>query len=137
MALLIFHLVLSSYTFAGVDIKMAQNILDWNLKRYPNGASFVSLMRLIISHTFDTGVFFLFGAGRLNLIRSQPRLAIEYYRKATSVQSQYRNLHHISFWEIAIASLSLWDIPGSLQCWRDLQAEATVIICPRGYSNLC
>lgn len=37
MALLIFHLVLSSYTFEGVNIKMASNILDWNLKRYPNG----------------------------------------------------------------------------------------------------
>jgi hypothetical protein len=35
--LLIFHLVLSSFTFDGVDIAMAQKILDWNLRRYPNG----------------------------------------------------------------------------------------------------
>jgi Protein of unknown function (DUF3808) len=41
MALLMFHLVLSSYTFDGVDVLMAQKILDWNLKRYPNGAYIV------------------------------------------------------------------------------------------------
>lgn len=37
MALLLFHLVLSSITFDGVDIEMAQKILDYNVKRYPNG----------------------------------------------------------------------------------------------------
>jgi hypothetical protein len=37
MTLLIFHLVLSSYTFDGVDVGMAQKVLDWNLKRYPEG----------------------------------------------------------------------------------------------------
>jgi hypothetical protein len=36
MTLLIFHLVLSSFTF-GVDLSMAQRILEWNLKRYPEG----------------------------------------------------------------------------------------------------
>ena len=39
MALLIFHLVLSSFTFEGVDIRMAQKILDYHIQRYPNGAS--------------------------------------------------------------------------------------------------
>lgn len=39
MALMIFHLVLSSFTYDGVDIIMAQKVLDWNLKRYPNGKS--------------------------------------------------------------------------------------------------
>jgi len=38
MALLIFHLVLSSFTFECVDIGVADKILKWNLKRYPNGA---------------------------------------------------------------------------------------------------
>lgn len=37
MALLIFHLVLSSFTFDGVNVSIAAKILDWNLKRYPNG----------------------------------------------------------------------------------------------------
>jgi hypothetical protein len=127
MTLLIFHLVLSSYTFDGVDVLMAQKVLDWNLKRYPNGAYLVIRKLTSLTHCI-LGVFFLFGAGRLSLVRSQPRLAIEFYTKATSVQTQYRNLHHISFWEIAIANLALWDIPASLTCWRDLQAEATVCL---------
>ncbi|KAJ7080170.1 hypothetical protein B0H15DRAFT_857139 [Mycena belliarum] len=107
MALLIFHLVLSSFTFDGVDVPLAARIVKWNLKRYPDG------------------VFFLFGAGRLALARSQPALAIEYYTKAMSAQEQYRNLHHISFWEMAIAHLALGDVRASLACWRDLEREAT------------
>ncbi|KAF7312400.1 hypothetical protein MIND_00253400 [Mycena indigotica] len=107
MALLIFHLVLSSFTFDGVDVPMASRIVAWNLKRYPDG------------------VFFLFGAGRLALVRSQPQQAIAYYTKAMEVQTQYRNLHHISFWEMAIAHLALGDAAASLRCWRDLEKEAT------------
>ncbi|KAF5329368.1 hypothetical protein D9619_009454 [Psilocybe cf. subviscida] len=107
MALLIFHLVLSSFTFEGVDVRLAGRILRWNLERYPEG------------------VFFLFGAGRLSLIHSRPQTAIAYYQRAMEVQTQYRNLHHISFWEIAISRLALWDVRGSLECWRDLEREAT------------
>ncbi|KAK7026799.1 hypothetical protein VNI00_015457 [Paramarasmius palmivorus] len=107
MALLIFHLVLSSFTFDGVDVDMAQRIVDWNLKRYPDG------------------VFFLFGAGRLSLVRSKPEQAIRYYTRAMEVQSQYRNLHHISYWEIAIANLALWDLQASEDAWKILHEEAT------------
>ncbi|KNZ80288.1 Tetratricopeptide repeat protein 39B [Termitomyces sp. J132] len=110
MALLIFHLVMSSYTGAGVDIVVATRILEWNLKRFPNG------------------VFFLFGAGRLALHRSRPRLAIHYYSQAMASQIQYRNLDHISYWECAIARLALWEeirVGGSAACWRVLEAEAT------------
>jgi hypothetical protein len=38
MSLLIFHLVLSAFTFEGVDVRKAARVLEWNLKRYPNGA---------------------------------------------------------------------------------------------------
>ena len=41
MSLLIFHLVLSTFTFEGVDIDIADKILRWNLKRFPNGACFL------------------------------------------------------------------------------------------------
>ncbi|KAF5391059.1 hypothetical protein D9757_004042 [Collybiopsis confluens] len=107
MALLIFHLVLSSFTFDGIDVAMAQKIISWNLKRYPDG------------------VFFLFGAGRASLARSQPLRAIGYYTRAMEAQKQYRNLHHISYWEIAIARMALWHIRGSLSAWEILQEEAT------------
>ena len=107
LVLLSFHLFLSSITFEGIDITIAQKIIDWNLKRYPKG------------------VFFLFGAGRLSLCRAQPKRAIEYYDKAMQSQSQYRNLHHISVWESAVANMALWDIPASLKCWKVLMAEST------------
>ncbi|KAJ7258217.1 hypothetical protein C8J57DRAFT_1451098 [Mycena rebaudengoi] len=107
MALLIFHLVLSSFTFDGVDVAMAARIVNWNLKRYPEG------------------VFFLFGAGRLAIARSQPQRAIEYHTKAMAAQKQYRNLHHVSYWEMAIAHLALADVERSLECWRVLEKEAT------------
>ncbi|TDL19779.1 hypothetical protein BD410DRAFT_815806 [Rickenella mellea] len=107
MALLIFHLVLSSFTVTGVSIPTASKILAYNLRRYPRG------------------VFFLFGQGRLHLLRGQPSLAIASYQKAISIQSQYRNLHHISFWEMAIANFALWEVRESLESWRELEREAT------------
>ncbi len=42
MTLLIFHLVLSTFTFEGVEIDIAEKILQWNLKRFPNGAYFLT-----------------------------------------------------------------------------------------------
>lgn len=38
MALIIFHLVFSAFTFEGVDMSMAEKILNYNIKRYPNGS---------------------------------------------------------------------------------------------------
>ncbi|KAH7882592.1 hypothetical protein F5I97DRAFT_1906457 [Phlebopus sp. FC_14] len=107
MALLIFHLVLSSWTFEGVDVNLARRVVEWNLERYPNG------------------IFFLFGAGRLALARSQPELALEYYARATQAQNQYRNMHHISWWESAIANLALWNVEASKGWWNRLGREAT------------
>ncbi|KAI0691814.1 hypothetical protein BC835DRAFT_1430711 [Cytidiella melzeri] len=107
MALIIFHLVLSAFTFEGVDMGMAEKIINYNINRYPNG------------------VFFLFAQGRLKLCRGQPADALQYYQRAMDVQDQYRNLHHIMFWEMAVSNLALWDIPTSLECWRHLNAEAT------------
>lgn len=74
ISLLNFHLILSSVTFESVNLSMARKILDCNLKQYPNG------------------VFFLFGAGRISLDRSQPRRAIEYYTQVMESQSQYPRL---------------------------------------------
>ena len=37
ICLLCFHLVLSSFVHQGVDIPLAQQILEWNLKRFPDG----------------------------------------------------------------------------------------------------
>lgn len=77
------------------------------------------------SLTCVPGVFFLFGAGRLALVRSQPRRALEYYARATQAQTQYRNMHHISWWESAIANLALWNVDTSKGWWNRLRGEAT------------
>jgi hypothetical protein len=61
------------------------------------------------------GVSSPFDGGRLALRRSQPLKAIKFYTNAHRSQSQYRNLHHISFWEIAI-DCCLWDIPALFVC---------------------
>ena len=90
---------------------------------FVTGIAFHALTHL---PSFHLGVFFLFGAGRLALIRSQPHLAISYYTQAMHAQKQYRNLHYISYWEMAISYLALWDLSGSLGCWRVLEAEGNV-----------
>jgi tetratricopeptide (TPR) repeat protein len=140
MSLLIFHLFLSSFTHDGVDVMMAQKIVDWNLKRYPEGES---INRFYLSYRSSSdscptvvllGVFFLLAQGRLSLSRSQPARAIACYQKAMNVQSQYRNLHHLSFWEMAVSHLALWEIEESLKCWRNLHKESTVCIL-RGRSH--
>ncbi|KAG1754133.1 hypothetical protein EDD22DRAFT_1001005 [Suillus occidentalis] len=107
MLLLIFHLVLSAFTFEGVDVRKAARVLEWNLKRYPNG------------------VFFLSGASRLTLVHSQPSKALTYYARAAQAQTQYRNLHHISWWESAVACLGLWRVAESTSWWGKLGGEAT------------
>jgi hypothetical protein len=44
-----------------------------------------------------------------------------------NVQSQCRNLHHLSFWEMPISNLGIWEIEESLKCWRNhLHKESTV-----------
>jgi hypothetical protein len=68
MVLLLFHLVFSGFTYDGVDIDMAENVLTWNAARYP------------------AGVFFLFGQGRLSLFRAQPQKAIEFYTTGEYIQ---------------------------------------------------
>lgn len=57
MSLIIFHLVFSAFTFEGVDMSMAEKILNYNIKRYPNGklafpvAFFVGLVLRLVSLT--------------------------------------------------------------------------------------
>ena len=52
MALLIFHLVLSSVTSDGVDINMAQKILDWNLKTLNDITYYSTIPDIICSRLY-------------------------------------------------------------------------------------
>lgn len=91
MLLLIFHLVLSAFRFEDVDVRKASRVLEWNLKRYPNGACVVCVIGDVCAyflspsphiplyptlhqptpHRHQTGVFFLFGAGHLAVPSTQ------------------------------------------------------------------
>ncbi|EJD49485.1 hypothetical protein AURDEDRAFT_143769 [Auricularia subglabra TFB-10046 SS5] len=107
MALLIFHLVLGGFTVQGIDLSVAETILKFNLERFP------------------TGVFFLFGAGRIALCRSQPAAASAAYSRALAAQSQYPQLHYLAYWELAVCELARWRVTESLTYWRLLREKAT------------
>ena len=48
----------------------------------------------------------LFSRGTSSILKE----AVKYYERAMDSQKQYRNLHNISFWEMAIAHcFELWD----------------------------
>ncbi|KAG8964153.1 hypothetical protein FRC03_002161 [Tulasnella sp. 419] len=103
LMLLVFHLYLSAVTYLGVSIPQARNILNYNLKLYPDG------------------VFFLFLQGRLRIIESQPELAIESFTKGMQL-TQYETLKNVAIWEMAVAKLTLCDWSPDL--WKRLLDES-------------
>ncbi|KZT51274.1 hypothetical protein CALCODRAFT_503722 [Calocera cornea HHB12733] len=107
MVLIMFHLVLNSITFAGIDVKFAEKMLNWNLKRFPEG------------------VFYLFMQGRLHVSQSQPRLAIAAYDRAAQIQKEYVQLQHVAYWEQGILLMSMADLTTSVECWRKLIASSS------------
>ncbi|KAG6826432.1 hypothetical protein H0H93_016509, partial [Arthromyces matolae] len=94
LALLLFHLVLSTYTSEGVDIPLAARIVEFNLHRYPDGP------------------LPLLAAGRLHLKQARPHLAISYYKKAMrgAVEGGFRNLRWVAGWECAVARMAGWEV---------------------------
>ena len=55
MALIMFHLVINSITFAGVDVKFAEKMLKWELKRFPNGVFFLFISSQAGSGNYGRG----------------------------------------------------------------------------------
>lgn len=64
------------------DLEMAQIILDDHLKLYPNGA------------------WFLFFAARLEYVKGNFDLAIEKYKISLNSQDEWRQFHHLCYWEL-------------------------------------
>jgi hypothetical protein len=58
---------------AGVDIPVAKAILQYNMRRYPDG-QLTSFMRHVVLLTM-TGVFFLYFQARLHTSQCEPELA--------------------------------------------------------------
>ncbi|KAG9103908.1 hypothetical protein FRC06_007019 [Ceratobasidium sp. 370] len=109
LVLVVFHLVISGFTREGVDVQEAENIVEWNLKQYPDS------------------IFFLFGKGRLYVTRSRPDLAIEQYEiaKAKIVQQTgYEQLGSVMDWERALCYLALGEWRKSAGCWKELKEKA-------------
>ncbi|KIY66759.1 hypothetical protein CYLTODRAFT_398199 [Cylindrobasidium torrendii FP15055 ss-10] len=107
MLLVTFHLVMSLITFDGINIDTAEKILRWHFAQYPDS------------------VFGLWANGRLRVARGKPAEAVEFYIKSIESQSQYPQLHAMSYWELAVVYISLWDVPSSLSYWRKLESEST------------
>ncbi|KAK4328683.1 hypothetical protein Pmani_000930 [Petrolisthes manimaculis] len=83
LALLGYHLI-ATYVLGTSegDLEMAQLIVDDHLKLYPNGA------------------WFLFFAGRLEYVKGNFELAIEKYKKSLYSQDEWRQFHHLCYWEL-------------------------------------
>ena len=81
LMLLMYHLIISTLMpVSDVDIELAENILAYNLERYPNG------------------VFWLYFSGRLYAIQTNSKRAIAQYRKAIESEKDYRQIQHIVNW---------------------------------------
>lgn len=83
LVLLGYHLI-ATYVLgtAEGDLEMAQVILDDQLKLYPNGA------------------WFLFFAARLEYVKGNFELAIEKYKISLNSQDEWRQFHHLCYWEL-------------------------------------
>ncbi|QRW14055.1 tetratricopeptide repeat protein 39B [Ceratobasidium sp. AG-Ba] len=109
LVLVIFHLFISGFTREGVDIQEADNIVHWNLRQYPDS------------------IFFLFGKGRLHVMRSQPDKAIDEYKKAKEKivkQTGYEQLGSVMDWEQALCHLALGNWKESAACWNELNENS-------------
>ncbi|KAB5590891.1 Tetratricopeptide repeat protein 39B [Ceratobasidium theobromae] len=109
LVLIVFHLVISGFTREGVDVQEAEDIVEWNLRQYPDS------------------IFFLFGKGRLHVTRSRPDLAIEVYQNAKSKitnQTGYEQLGSVMLWEMALCHLALGQWRESAECWGAMKETA-------------
>ncbi|KAG8881637.1 hypothetical protein FRB97_009326 [Tulasnella sp. 331] len=105
LMLLVFHLYISTITYAGVSVGQARSLLDYNLKLYPGG------------------VFFLFLKGRLFTMESRPALGLELYHKGMDV-TEYRSLKNVAQWEIGLGLFMLCDWEKAIPVWREQEADA-------------
>lgn len=107
MVLLAFHLVISVLMpVSGVDIPVAKNILDWNLKRYPNG------------------IFFMYFQSRLHTTQAQPEMANKTLQYALDLKLEYVQLQHMCLWDMAVNNMMLNNFKRSQSCFEILRKES-------------
>lgn len=107
IAMLTYHLTISNYIpLTDVDFEFADKVLSWNLVRFPNG------------------IFYLYFSARLYASQALPEKAIEYYRNAIESQSEYKQLHHMCFWDLSLTYLATCDYARAHECYDVLSRES-------------
>ncbi|KAK0570138.1 hypothetical protein OC861_000280 [Tilletia horrida] len=107
ISIMFYHLICSSYVpIPDVDIDMGDKILSWNLVRFPQG------------------IFFLYFSARLYGTQALPEKAIEYYRNAIEAQREYKQLHHLCFWDLSLTYLATCDFARAYECYDVLSRES-------------
>jgi hypothetical protein len=64
------------------DIKLSEEILEKQLKKHPHG------------------VWFLFFKGRLEFMKGNLDLSVDWYKKSWKSQNLWPQFHHVCFWEL-------------------------------------
>lgn len=107
IVILMYHLWISSYIpVTELDFEFADKVLSWNLVRYPNG------------------IFYLFWSARLYAAQALPEKAIEYYRNAIESQREFKQLHHLCFWDLSLTYLCTCDFARAYECYDVLSRES-------------
>ncbi|KAK4687223.1 tetratricopeptide repeat protein 39, partial [Tremellales sp. Uapishka_1] len=119
LILLTFHLVISVLMpVANTDVKMASNILDYNMKRYPNGRlSRVGHSALLIlpeasSSCISKHVYIPHGVSR------------NWPTQALDLKLEYVQLQHMCLWDYACNYLMLSEWKQALDCFSILKDES-------------
>lgn len=104
--LIVYHVVLPTFVPVLVDIRFADLVLQWNLQRYPHG------------------IFFLYFQARLYAAQALPEKSIEYLRNSIEAQRSFKQLDHISFFDLALTYLSTCDFNRAYECFDVLSRES-------------
>lgn len=73
---------------------------------------------------FPNGIFFLYFSARLYAAQALPEKAIEYYRNAIESQKEYKQLHHLCFWDLSLTYLCTCDFARAYECYDVLSRES-------------
>ncbi|KAI8997240.1 hypothetical protein BDB01DRAFT_770382 [Pilobolus umbonatus] len=107
MVLIVYHIVLSKMIpLSDVDIPFAEKILRYNLELYPNG------------------VFFLYFNGRNMFSKRELDEAIVQYQRAIDAQQDWKQLHHMCYWDLGIIYMIQQDYKKSYDTYNILSEES-------------
>lgn len=107
MALIMYHVVIAgSIPVVDGDISFAEDILTYNLEIYPDG------------------VMFLYFSGKLNCSKGKLDKAINQYHKAIDTQKDWKQLHHICYWDLGLNYMMKCNWTQANKCFSILRKES-------------